>query len=246
MSRRPRVLLVEDDASLQRFVALALEDFEIDLAVVADVDAALADLGAAPAALILSDLMLPGRSGFELIEALAAQPTLLGAARLVVFSAGLTPPTRQRLDRPEVWRLLSKPCSLAELESCVRDALALQQPAAPRDLTTQSAGPPDDDPAAQAVNAHFGGNEALYRAFRSSCLQQFRADLAEGERAQAAADAPALRRLAHSLKSVLLTLGHADASALARTLEDCCEKADWARAAPKWRALSELLRTLQD
>lgn len=241
MSQRPRVLLIEDDASLQRFVALALDEFEIELRVVADVDSALAELASAPVALILSDLMLPGRSGFELIDALAAQPELQGGARLVVFSAGLNPQTRQRLERPQVWGLLSKPCSLAELELCVREALVApaRPPAAP-----QQAEPAGDELAASAIQTHFGGNEALYRAFRASCLQQFRADLAEGDRALNAADAPALHRLAHSLKSVLLTLGHAEASALARALEACCEQADEAGAAALWQSLRAELEAL--
>lgn len=238
MSQRPRVLLIEDDASLQRFVALALDEFEIELRVVADVDSALAELASAPVALILSDLMLPGRSGFELIDALADEPGLQGAARLVVFSAGLNPQTRQRLDRPQVWGLLSKPCSLAELEGCVRDALAPQ--ARPHAPTAR----PADAVAASAIHAHFGGNEALYRAFRASCLLQFRTDVADGDRALHAADAPALRRLAHSLKSVLLTLGLAEVSALARTLECCCEQADWAGATPLWRTLRAELEAL--
>jgi CheY-like chemotaxis protein/HPt (histidine-containing phosphotransfer) domain-containing protein len=244
-AHRPRVLVVEDDASLQRFVALALEEFEIELLAVPSVDAGLAALADAPAALVLTDLMLPGRSGFELIDALAADPALRGGARLAVFSAGLNPQTRQRLERPEVWRLLSKPCSLAELQDCVRSALELVpassrlEPAPPTLQLTD-----DEAAAARAIAEHFGGNELLYRAFRASCLQQFRADLAEGERARAAADAPALRRLAHSLKSVLLTLGHAQASTTAHALEDSCERADWVAAAPQWRVLRAQLEAL--
>jgi len=232
----PRVLLVEDDASLQRFVALALDELGIELLRSSGVDAALALLTQQPVQLILTDLMMPGRSGFELIEALNAQPGLRGEARLVVFSAGLTPPVRQRLEGMQVWRLLSKPCSVAELEACVRDGVGLGE------LATAV---PPVDPGSSAIVTHFGGNVALYQAFRASCLQQFRADLIEGERARAAADAPTLRRLAHSLKSVLLTLGHADASALARTLEDSCERSDWTSAAPQWRALSAQIDALR-
>lgn len=239
----PRVLLIEDDPSLQRFVALALEDFAIELLPVTSIDAGLAELARAPVALILTDLMLPGRSGFELIELLAADPALRGRARLVVFSAGLNPQARQRLDRPDVWRLLSKPCSLSELEDCVRTGLAAPdtEAAAPAGATTVAPA----DSATRAIEEHFGGNEALYRAFRASCLQQFTTDLNEGERARAALDAPALRRLAHSLKSVLLTLGNAQASAKALALEESCERADWAAALPQWLALRAELEALR-
>lgn len=254
---RPRVLLVEDDASLQRFVQLALEDFDLELKTASSVEEGLAELGRAPVALILTDLMLPGRSGFELIDALSARPELLAGARLVVFSAGLNPQTRQRLERPEVWRLLSKPCGLAELEGCVRDALAHRDAPQPPPCAEPAAGPGsparpgpaeeagDEQDQRQAIAEHFGGNAPLYKAFRASCLQQFRADLAEGDRALDSADAQALRRLAHSLKSVLLTLGHASASDLARALEQTSEQADWPRAGPQWHSLRDALLMLR-
>ncbi|MCX2860465.1 response regulator [Paucibacter sp. PLA-PC-4] len=236
---RPRVLLIEDDASLQRFVGLALEDLGIELLALPTVDEGLAELVRAPVDLILTDLMLPGRSGFELIDSLAANPALQGAARLVVFSAGLNPQVRLRLERPEVWRLLSKPCSLVDLQGCVSDALSLggEQAAA---IVVKA------DPAtARAIAEHFGGNEPLYRSFRASCLQQFGADLIEGDRALASCDAQALRRLAHSLKSVLLTLGHTQPAILARALEDSSHAADWAVATPQWHELREQLRALR-
>lgn len=244
---RPRVLLVEDDLSLQRFVQLALEDFEIELLTVGSVDAGLAELARAPAALVLTDLMLPDRSGFELIDALAAQPALRAGARLAVFSAGLTPSTRERLERPEVWRLLSKPCGLAELEACVRDALAegaATPPPKPAPESTADADTPQARQAA-AIAEHFGGNAPLYHAFRASCLQQFRADMAEGEQALAGGDAPALRRLAHSLKSVLLSLGHDEAAALAKALEQAGEAADEAAMRTLWPQLRTALGALR-
>lgn len=244
---RPRVLLVEDDPSLQRFVQLALEDFEIELLTVGSVDAGLAELARAPAALVLTDLMLPDRSGFELIDALTAQPALRAGARLAVFSAGLTPSTRERLERPEVWRLLSKPCGLAELEACVRDALAEGATTPAPKPTLESTADADTPQARQAaaIAEHFGGNAPLYHAFRASCLQQFRADMAEGEQALAGGDAPALRRLAHSLKSVLLSLGHDEAAALAKALEQAGEAADEAAMRALWPQLRTALGALR-
>lgn len=244
---RPRVLLVEDDLSLQRFVQLALEDFEIELLTVGSVGAGLAELARAPAALVLTDLMLPDRSGFELIDALVAQPALRAGARLAVFSAGLTPSTRERLERPEVWRLLSKPCGLAELEACVRDALAEGAATPPPKPALESTADADTPQARQAaaIAEHFGGNAPLYHAFRASCLQQFRADMAEGEQALAGSDVPALRRLAHSLKSVLLSLGHDEAAALAKALEQAGEAADEAAMRTLWPQLRTALGALR-
>jgi CheY-like chemotaxis protein len=210
-------------------------------------------LAVQPAALVITDLMMPGRSGFDLVATLDAAPELCGSARVVVFSAGLTPEVRTRLAGTGVWRLLSKPCSVVELEACVRDAItpapsssaaAVQAPSPERELAGQ-----DEQAAAQAVaqaiTQHFGGNHALYQAFRASCLLQFAADAQAGDLACAAHDGPALHRLAHSLKSVLLTLGHDEASALARRLEDLAAHAQWDQALPLWPPLRDALARLK-
>lgn len=103
---------------------------------------------------------------------------------------------------------------------------------------------PAADAQADAVADYFAGDQALYDQFRQGCLQQFRLDRRSGDAAVQAADWAALRRLAHSLKSVLLTLGHAPESALARQLEaDAAEgRADAARAG--WQRLGEALDRL--
>lgn len=230
------VLLVEDDPSVARFVAMALEDLPIDLRVCTSVAAALEALHAAPVRLVITDLMLPGESGLSLLQALQDQPTLRQQALLVVFSAGINPEVRLKLNALDVWKILSKPVSVVTLEACVSDALQLGVGAervlasASDDLT------PDEH---QAISMHFAGDVALFRAYKVSCLQQFAHDRLTGDRALAAQDAPALRRLAHSLATVLLTLGFRDASAVARTLEDSAEQANpegmadgWARLRP--------------
>ena len=238
MSRPARILLVEDDASLQRFVELALEELGIELQIVGRVGAALDALRAAPANLIITDLMLPDQSGVDLLAALEREPALRGQARVVVFSAGLSPTVRAQLAAHEVWRLLSKPCSVVALEDCVRDGLAQQT--APASSATATATATARMPATaetDPIEQHFGGNTELYLAFRASCLQQFLLDLKSGDLACAQGDAPALRRLAHSLKSVLLTLGADAASALAGALEHSAEQADWPVALPQWQTL---------
>lgn len=226
----PRVLLIEDDPSLRRFVQLALEELPITLLSCATVDEALPELRSAPVALLLTDLMLPGRSGLDLLQQLQREPALRAGARLAVFSAGLQPALRQQLQALDVWRMLAKPCSILDLEACVNEALALDGPAA-------EPGPDID----ALVASHFGGHRGLYEAFLASCLTQFAADVQAGDAACEQGDAQALRRLAHSLKSVLLTLGHAAASEQAAALEALCEQADWPAARPLWQALRQRL-----
>ena len=209
MSAKPRVLVVEDDASIRRFVVLALEDEPIELLQAESMAQALDLLRTqGPFRLVLTDLMLPDGSGLQVLQALAGDPALRAGARLAVFSAGLSADTRQQLAQLGVDDVIAKPAPLAQLLQCVAQALA----AAP-------APAPAADAQADAVAEYFAGNRALYDQFRQGCLQQFRLDRLSGDAAAQSADWVAMRRLAHSLKSVLLTLGHAPESALARQLE---------------------------
>jgi CheY-like chemotaxis protein len=86
---RPRVVCVDDDASIRRFVELALEDLPVELLTCADATTARELLRQGPVALLITDLMMPGESGFELLASLMADPALRGGALLAVFSAGL-------------------------------------------------------------------------------------------------------------------------------------------------------------
>jgi CheY-like chemotaxis protein len=225
---RPRVLLVDDDASMRRLVTLALEDLPLELVCCADAAEARQALAAAPADLVLSDLMLPGEHGAEFLDWLATAPERRGA-RLAVLSAGLESAARRQLDGLPLHGVLLKPVSVARLRSFVEEALG--GPAASAPSPDRLVARPQDDPAsggegeaeaepeALRIARDFGGDEALYRAWRASCLAQFPLDVLEGDRAAAAGDLAALRRLGHGLKAVLAALGWHRAAAHARALE---------------------------
>ncbi len=235
---RPRVLLVDDDASIRRFVALALEDLEIELVEAENVPQARERLTEGRFELVVTDLMMPGETGLDLLQQLAAQPALRGGARLAVFSAGLNAAMQARLAGLDVWRQLSKPISLVELDQCVREAIGA--PGAAPAVPVESAPATADglEAAEQATVArHFAGDRSLFLAYRASCVAQFAHDIRQGDDAMARGDAPAVRRLAHSLKSVLLTLGQPGPSAQARQLEDAGARADWELCRPLWQAL---------
>lgn len=241
---RPRVLVVEDDAPIRRFIELALEDEAVDLVTAAGLAEALQALqtpGLQPFALVLTDLMLPDGNGLELLQTLAERPALRGAARLAVFSAGVSAPTRERLAGLGVERVLTKPAPLGALLDCVRWATV---PGAASPASSAAAPPAEQHPAADPVTEFFAGDESLYRAFRATCVAQFPADVRSGDEAATHGDLPALRRLAHSLKTVLRSLGQGIDSALAAQIEDAAAAGQAGAAWQGWAQLRTRLPTV--
>ena len=252
----PCVLLVEDDTSITRFVAMALDQLPIELLTCTSVPAAVALLEQRDIQLVITDLMLPGESGISLVQRLSANPQLRGGTLVAVFSAGLTTAVKEQLQGMDLWRVLSKPIAVQELESCVRDALALHAlPEADTNTATAALQPSPTNPAAKpapatnaaetlAIATHFGGDVQLFTTYRAACLKQFAADVQTGDAAAQAQDWPALRRLAHSLATVLLTLGRPQDSLVARALEDAAAVADTATCTSGWSNLRQRLATL--
>lgn len=251
----PRVVFVDDDPAIRRFVAMALQDLPVAAVACADAAAARAALREAPAVLLLTDLMMPGESGLDLLRSLAADPVLRGPARLAVFSAGLRAEGRHALEGLDLWRELVKPVGLQALQDCVLEAVAAARsgavavpghapPGAPAPAQGGAAPAAAQDPTRAAIDQLFGGDAALYAAFRLQALAQFGADRVALRAAVAAADWPAVRRQAHSLKGVFATLGDAPGSALARGLEDAAQAGDGPACATAWPSLDRHLAQL--
>lgn len=232
-----RVLLVEDDPHVQRFVRMALEPLEIDLVPCATLAQARQALDAAFAPVVLTDLTLPDGSGLELLAWMQTQPGLAPAqCRTLVFSGGIDPATQRQLEVLQVWRLLHKPGSVGALMAAVSEALDSVA------ATAAEGGAPVQRP--DPVAEFFAGNAALYSAYRQTCLARFPDDVAAGDQAAAAADCAALRRVAHNLKSVLTLLGEAEAARLARTAEEQASAGAAQAAVQTWQRLRACVSTV--
>ncbi|MGQ3055402.1 MAG: response regulator [Roseateles sp.] len=238
---RARLLLIEDDASIARFVELALEELPrhdrsapaVELTVVRLLSDARKALAGGGWQLVISDLMLPDGSA----EALLAEGLALaaGAPPWVVFSAGVHDDRRAALAARGVTRTLRKPVPLAELLDTVA-ALLTAARAMPRPFATDARTDP--------VHQHFGGDRGLYDSFRAGCLERFSDDIAQGHAAAQALDAAALRRIAHGLKAVLELLGEPALAAQAQALEEAT--ADLAPGRPLPEGWARLARSLAD
>lgn len=265
---RARVMLVDDDPGVRRLFELALEEMPIQLLCCASVAEAREELQRLPVDLLITDLMMPGETGFDLLAELLQKPQLRGEALCVVFSAGLNAATRAKLVDLGVWREMFKPVSLTTLEECVRDALALRSerrharvaaayarrasPPRVAALREDLARPPvaaGGRAASQrlpagamtALNTLFGGDVALYMDFRRQALEQFGLDLRTGDSAHVDRDWSTMQRLAHSLRSVWRLLGNPDAERLAEQLEAGAAARDPVACAERWPPLRAAL-----
>ncbi len=153
------VLLVEDDRSVQEAAAriLRLEELTVDR--VDDVSAAVASLRNADHKIVLSDLMLPGFSGFDLLDRLANDRPQVPA---VLITGYATIENALRAFKHGAFDFLPKPFDVAELLGVVRRALRCStqrwwHPAAPvRDLLAA-------DRAAEPERLRFLGQHAWAR-----------------------------------------------------------------------------------
>lgn len=250
-----RVLLVEDDASIRRFVALVLEDEPLQLAEAESLAEARAQLARGRFDVVIADLMLGDGSGMDLLQELGTDDHR-GVTR-IAFSAGIDRTVRARLEAIGVNELLAKPVSVNALLEAIARAAAARAGARGAAVTepagaaaAPSAGAPAGKPAggagadgrsADAVDRFFGGDAGLFALYRQQCLAQFEADLREGDTCAAAGDMASMRRLAHSLKSVLTMLGDERGGACARTLERTAAAGDAPSAVALWRDLAGLI-----
>ncbi|MFO0607033.1 MAG: response regulator [Polyangiales bacterium] len=83
-----RVLVVEDEADARDFVAELLRTFGAVVESADSVDAALARFAAAPPDVLVSDIGMPDRDGYELIRAVRALPAARGGAVPAVALTG--------------------------------------------------------------------------------------------------------------------------------------------------------------
>lgn len=247
MSGEPRVLLVEDDPSIRRFVVMALEDLPVRLVQAPTLRAAreaLDDPAGDPFVLMITDLMLPDGSGLDVLRDLRAGLRRRAPQVAAAFSAGLTAARRAELEQLGVTRWLAKPVALQELSDCVSEALELVRLAPDSTFGALDTRWPDlPSTQRQAAIEHFAGNRQLFDSFRAGCQQRFADDLLEGEEAVAEGDLARLRRLAHSLASVLKMIGESRAATLARSLEEQARRGE-PEALREWAALALALQGL--
>jgi putative two-component system response regulator len=115
-----RILVIDDEAVIRLLVVEILESAGYDVTSAESAEVALALLDVAEFDLVVSDVIMPGLSGLELLEAVRARRASLPV--VLVTGAGTYDTLSQALTRGAAG-LVTKPFAHSELQSAVADAL---------------------------------------------------------------------------------------------------------------------------
>ena len=121
-NRKPRVLVVDDHEDNIELLRARLEARGYEVYGANDGQAALEQVQRVCPDLILLDMMMPGRSGIEVLEDLRADPELQEVP-VVMLTARAQAADREAAERAGADRFLSKPFSPAELSRLVEELL---------------------------------------------------------------------------------------------------------------------------
>lgn len=249
---RPRVLLLEDDRAIQRFVASVAQDCGVDLHVAHRLATADQALETGEFDLLLADLMLPDGCAVEWLQHRRQVEMARHPRRIVAFSAGLGATVRHALGLAGVDRFLAKPVSVDELQACfgaLRGADGIQGQDAGCTCRAGYGPSPRASLACDAatrvsvVERYFGGDAQLHDDFLQAWRAGLAREMARADQHLAAADFAAIGRIAHGMRSALHMLGETSLARDASIVEQRCFKQDGAGAALTWSALRSDLQT---
>ena len=119
----PRILVCDNEDVLRDLVRASLGGNGYDLVEARDGDEALALARDTKPDLVLLDMMMPGRSGLDVLAELRADPEL-AESRVVMLTARTQAADREAAAEAGADRFLTKPFSPLQLAALVEDMLA--------------------------------------------------------------------------------------------------------------------------
>ena len=139
-----KILLADDSLTIQKVVELTFSDSDFELVCVSNGQRALEKLREERPDLILADVVMPEKNGYEVCEAIKGDPATAGIP-VVLLSGTFEPFDRQRAERIGADAIVSKPFDSHQLLSQVEALLARapkETPAPPSGATTAEEPPP--------------------------------------------------------------------------------------------------------
>lgn len=123
-SSRPRVLLIDDDSNVREVLEHLLASFGYECQTAADATSGLARFDEGGWALVLVDIVMPGKSGWTVVETIRR----LAPTMPIVLITGVNQPAV--MQRARTWRLpvVTKPFRADALRAVVATALHIAPP----------------------------------------------------------------------------------------------------------------------
>ena len=117
------ILIADDDPNILRALAFLMYGQGHAVRTVADGEAALAAISEAPPELVLLDVMMPKRNGYDVCRALRANPHFARLRIVMLTAKGRDSDRRTGLDLG-VDAYLTKPFAVRDVVGCIADVLA--------------------------------------------------------------------------------------------------------------------------
>ncbi len=161
----PQTLLLADDSvTIQRVIELTFADQGIDVVAVSDGDEAIARLDAAPPDIVLVDVGMPGKTGYE-VAAYVKQSPRLSHIPVVLLTGAFEPVDPAKAAGAGCDGVLSKPFEPQQVIGRVKELLA--RPARPIGSTegvfgAQSAGDQVPESGAKSIDDYFDQLDAAF------------------------------------------------------------------------------------
>jgi len=148
----PQTLLLADDSvTIQRVIELTFADEDIDVVAVSDGDQAIARLDAMPPDILLVDVGMPGKSGYEVAEYVKQTPKLAHIP-VVLLTGAFEPVDQARATAAGCDGVLAKPFEPQMVIGRVKELLSRTAPAAPAGLLDDIFDAPPPAAAAHAAD----------------------------------------------------------------------------------------------
>jgi len=126
-----KLLLADDSVTIQRVVELTFSGEDIDVVTVSDGEEAIARMSADPPDIVLADIAMPKKNGYEVAAFVKEHPTLANVPVLLLAGA-FEPVDEERARRVKCDGVLVKPFETHEVIARVRELIdGHRRPAAP-------------------------------------------------------------------------------------------------------------------
>ena len=134
------LLLADDSVTIQRVIELTFADEDVTVIAVSDGDQAIARLEAAPPDIVLADIGMPGKNGYEVAQYIRQSPRLAHIP-VVLLTGAFEPVDQARANAAGCDGVLAKPFEPQLVISRVKDLLARGHsgPDAPGPIPTHEA-----------------------------------------------------------------------------------------------------------